>query len=173
MDTMTMTKVVGALCGSLLIFLLGGWAADLLYHTGGSGHGDDHHQAYVIDTGDDGGHGGEEVAEVPFEEVFAAADPGRGERSWRKCQACHKLEAGANATGPYLFGVVGRPKGAANGFNYSGALAATETPDWTPESLNAFLESPKSYAPGTSMNFAGLSDVEERANLIAYLQTFQ
>ena len=54
-DTMTLTKVVGGLCGSLLIFLLGKWAAETIYHTGG-GHGDDHHAAYVIDTGEGDDH---------------------------------------------------------------------------------------------------------------------
>jgi len=50
-DTMTLTKTAGALCGALLIFLLGGWAAELIYSSGG--HGDDHAQGYVIDTGED------------------------------------------------------------------------------------------------------------------------
>ena len=45
-DTMTLTKGVGALCGTLLVFLLGGWAAELIYH-GAGGH-DEHQQAYVI-----------------------------------------------------------------------------------------------------------------------------
>jgi cytochrome c len=44
--------------------------------------------------------------------------------------------------------------------------------DWTPEALNAFLENPKGWMPGTKMSFAGLPDVEDRANLIAYLETF-
>src|SRR6056297_1228588 len=59
-DTMTFTKVLGSFCGALLIFLLGSWAAESLYHTGGK-HGEDHAQGYVIDTGE--GDGAEEVAE--------------------------------------------------------------------------------------------------------------
>ncbi|MEL6809225.1 MAG: c-type cytochrome [Pseudomonadota bacterium] len=164
-DTMTFTKIVGSLCGALLIFLLGKWAADELYHAGG--HGGE--QAYVIDTGAE--EVAEEVAEVPFAEVFAAADPGAGSRVFRQCSACHKLEAGANGVGPYLHGVVGREVGAASGYAaYSGAL--TEVADvWTPENLNGFLENPRSYAPGTSMAYNGLRDVEDRANLIAYIQS--
>jgi cytochrome c len=45
--------------------------------------------------------------------------------------------------------------------------------DWTPENLSGFLENPRAYAPGTSMAYNGMSDVEDRANLIAYLATFQ
>lgn len=164
-DTMTITKAGGAVCGALLVFLLGAWAAEELYHTGG--HGKHSEQAYVIDTGE------EEVAEVeeevPFEVVMASADAGKGERVFGKCRACHKLEDGANGTGPHLYGVVNRAVGVAD-FGYSGALAAV-TEAWTPEALNGFLENPRSYAPGTSMGFAGLPKVEDRANLIAYLAT--
>lgn len=168
-DTMTMTKVVGGFCGALLVFLLGTWAADSLYH--GGGHGDDHAQAYSIDTGESDAVV-EVVAEVPFAELYAAADAGSGERLWRQCQACHKLEAGANGVGPYLYGVVGRPKHAADGYSYSDGLMATSG-EWSPENLSAFIENPKEYAPGTKMAYRGLSDAEDRANLIAYLATFQ
>ena len=169
-DTMTMTKVVGGFCGALLVFLLGTWAADSLYH-GGGGHGDDHAQAYSIDTGESDAVV-EEVVEIPFAEVYAAADAGAGERLWRQCQACHKLEAGANGVGPYLHGVVDRDKHAAAGYDYSDGLMAT-TGAWTPENLSSFIENPREYAPGTKMAYRGMSDAEDRANLIAYLATFQ
>ncbi len=166
-DTMTLTKVVGAFCGALLIFLLGGWAAELIYHTGG-GHGDDHKQAYVIETGDDEGGEAEEEAGPSFEELFVAADAGKGERVYNKCKACHQLEEGANGAGPYLHGVVGREVASADGFGYSGSLKAV-VDVWTPQELSAFLENPAGYAPGTTMGFAGVKDMEDRANLIAYL----
>ena len=166
-DTMTFTKVVGALCGSLLIFLLGGWAAEIIYHTGG-GHGDGHEQAYVIDTGEEEGGEAEAEAGPSFAELFVAADAGKGERVFNKCKACHQLEEGANGVGPYLHGVVGRDVAAANGFGYSGSLKAV-VDVWTPQELSQFLENPAGYAPGTTMGFAGVKDMEDRANLIAYL----
>lgn len=166
-DTMTMTKAVGAFCGTLLIYLLVSWAAETIYH-GGGGHGDAHDQAYVIDTGD---HGETDTAaeEVSFEEVFAAADASKGARTWRQCSACHKLEDGANGTGPHLFGIVGRDIGSVEGYAYSPTLAEMEGA-WTPERLNEFLANPRGYAPGTKMSYSGLKDIEARANLIAYLQ---
>lgn len=166
MDTMTLTKILGGLCGTLLVFLLGKWAAETLYHTGG-GHGDGHEQAYVIPV--EGDEPAEDVVEVSFEEVFASADATKGDKLWRQCSACHKLEEGANGTGPYLYNVVGRAKAAVDGFNFSGALSGLEG-DWTPENLNAFLENPKAYAPGTAMSYRGMAKIEDRANLIAYLQ---
>jgi len=52
---------------------------------------------------------------------------------------------------------------ASDGFGYSGSLiAVAET--WTPENLNAFLENPSAYAPGTAMNFRGIRKIEDRAN---------
>lgn len=167
-DTMRLTKIVGSLCGALLIFLMGNWAAESLYSVGG-GHGDDHHQAYVIDTGEDE-EGGEAAAEAgpSFAELYASADLDNGARVFNKCKACHQLEDGANGVGPHLYGVVGRDVGAADGFGYSGALS--EAADvWTPEELDAFLEKPSGYAPGTSMGFAGLGKLEDRVNVIAYL----
>ncbi|MEM9426657.1 MAG: c-type cytochrome [Pseudomonadota bacterium] len=165
-DTMTMTKLMGGLCGAFLVFLLGGFGAEFIYHTA---HKDDHHQAYTIAT-DDGGEV-EEVVEVAFADVYAAADPAAGERLFRRCSACHAMEKGENGAGPYLHAIVGRDVGVAEGFSaYSGALnEAAEV--WTAENLNDFIENPKGYANGTTMNFAGLDDIEDRANLIAWLAT--
>lgn len=167
-DTMTFTKTLGALCGSLLVFLLGSWAADSLYQTGGE-HGDGE-QAYVIDTGEEDVTEAAQEEGPSFAELYAAAEPAKGERVFNQCKACHKLEQGANSVGPYLYGVVGRDKGTAEGYAYSKAIASMEG-SWTPENLNAFLEKPSSYAPGTKMAFAGLKAAGDRANLIAYLAT--
>lgn len=168
LDTMIATKVTAALCGSLLVFLLGSWAAEEIYHMGGHGHGDDHHQAYSIEVeGDD--HGGEAEEGPDVATILASGDAGKGEKVFNKCRACHQLEAVANGTGPHLYGLVGRSVGAVDGFGYSGALSAAAEV-WTPEELYAFLENPKGYAPGTSMSFNGLAKPADKANLIAYLQ---
>jgi cytochrome c2 len=166
LDTMTLTKATGAVCGSLLVFLLGSWAAEAIYSVGG-GHGEDHAQGYVIDTGE------EETEEVEdtgpdLPALFASADASKGERVFNQCRACHMLEDGQNGVGPHLYGVVAREIGSVEGYNYSGALS--EAADvWTAENLYAFLENPAGWAPGTSMGYSGLSKPEDRANLIAYL----
>lgn len=169
-DTMTSTKIIGALCGTFLIFLLGKWAAESLYHVGDGGHGEESHNAYVIET-DDGGHGEPEVEEeIDFVALLAEADIEKGAKLFSKCKACHKLEAGANATGPTLFGIVDRDIGSVDGFGYSGIMG--ELPgDWTVEALNDFIENPKAYASGTKMTFKGLPKIGDRVNLVAYLGT--
>lgn len=169
-DTMTMTKALGAFCGSLLIFLLGSWVAELIYH-GSGGHGDeDHAQGYVIEVPESNSGADEEVEEIDFAAMMLDADAAKGEKVYSKCKACHKLEDGANGTGPHLFSVVNRSIGVVDGYGYSDAMA-THGGAWDEDSLNQFLENPKGWLPGTKMGFAGLKKPTDRANLIAYLET--
>ncbi len=163
-DTMTVTKAAAGLFGTFLVLLLAKWGADVLYST--DGHAE---ASYVIETESSGESADGE--EVVFEELLATADPEKGARVFRKCTACHKLEDGANGTGPYLYGIVDRPVASANGFTgYSPAMQA-HGGNWTPEALDAFLTRPSSYISGTSMSFAGLKKPQDRADVIAYLQT--
>ena len=166
-DTMTVTKAAAGLFGTFLVLLLAKWGGDILYHSHG-GHGDAQ-AAYIIETESSGESANAE--EVVFADLLAAADPEKGARVFRKCTACHKLEDGANGTGPYLYGIVDRPVASAKGFTgYSAAMQA-HGGNWTPEALDAFVERPNAYISGTSMSFAGLKKPQERADLIAYLQT--
>ncbi|WP_210529361.1 c-type cytochrome [Rubellimicrobium arenae] len=175
-DTMTLTKIVGGFCGTFLVFLLGGWAAEAIYSGGEGGHGEGEEQAYVIPVEDATGGAAAEEGPTPeeltaqFQEAFAAADPAAGEGEFRPCSACHSLAQGENRTGPSLYGVVDRPVDSIEGFDYSGAIEKVNDV-WTPEHLNLFITNPKQYAPGTKMNFNGIRDVQDRANLIAYLAT--
>lgn len=169
MNSMEINKIFGAAVGALLLYLGIGFFAELAFQPAG-GHGGEHDYAYSVEV-DAGDGGGEPEEQVPFAEVLAQADPGKGERVFNKCKACHKLD-GTDGTGPHLNGVVGRDIASVGGFSYSGALA-DKGGQWTPEELSAFLTQPKSYAPGTKMSFAGLKKVEDRANVIAYLQSVE
>jgi len=168
-DTMTITKIGGGFLGALLVLLLGGWAAQGIYSTEAS-HDEDHIPGYSIALPDTDAPA-EEVIEVAFADVYATADASAGERLWRQCSACHANVAGQNGVGPYLHGVVDRDIASVDGFAYADALLDLEG-NWTPEALSGFLERPSNYAPGTAMSYNGMSDVEDRANLIAYLATF-
>jgi len=164
-DTMTFTKIAASLCGALLILLLGKWAAEVLYHTESYGG----KQAYVIDTGVE--EEAEEVVEVDFSEILASADIANGAKVFRKCSACHKLEDGANGTGPHLYGVVGRDIAMVADYGSYSSTLSDMGGAWTAENLNGFLENPRQWAEGTSMGFNGLAKVEDRADLIAYLDS--
>lgn len=161
-DTMTFLKISTGFLGAWLVLLLGNWAAEELYHA--ELHGD---ASYVIEV--ESAEPEEAEEEVDVLALVASADVGKGEGVFRKCSACHKLN-GEDGVGPHLNGVVGRAKAGVDGFGYSGTLASMEG-DWTPEALWGFLLNPKSYAPGTSMGFAGLKKPADKANVIAYLQS--
>jgi len=172
MDTMNITKIVGGLCGALLIFLLLNWGVNSYYGLGeGEGHAEgDMVQGYVIAT-NDAAPAPEAAATGPtFEELLAAADVAKGKKIFSKCKACHKAEKGVNATGPSLYQVVNRPVGSIPDFSYSSTIAGLGG-KWEPARLNKFLTKPGKYAPGTKMTFAGLKKAKDRANVIAYLET--
>lgn len=103
--------------------------------------------------------------------LLAAADPAAGEKVFAKCTACHTInQGGANGIGPNLYGVLGVAIGKhVAGFAYSPALSG-HGGNWTYENMDAWLKSPKAFADGTKMSFAGLGKPEDRANLMAYLK---
>ena len=70
-----------------------------------------------------------------------------------------------------LWTLVNRPIASHEGFSYSDALSEKKDQVWDYDHLNHFLTSPKSYAPGTKMSFAGISKDQERADVIAYLRS--
>ena len=80
------------------------------------------------------------------------------------------MEPGQDGTGPSLYGVVGRDIASESYHSYTDALTAEEG-NWTPDRLNLFLENPRSNVPGTAMSFAGIRDVEDRAAMVAYLDS--
>ena len=105
--------------------------------------------------------------------LLANADPAAGERVFAKCTACHTIDqGGANGIGPNLYGVMGAAIGGhAAGFAYSSALA-DHGGEWSWENMDAWLTSPRAFANGTKMSFAGLSKPEDRANVMEFLATY-
>lgn len=101
---------------------------------------------------------------------FAAytGDATKGATDFVTCKTCHAIEAGVNKIGPSLHNVVGRAAGTIAGFSYSPANKNSGI-TWTPEKLFQYLEKPQRVVPGTKMTFAGFSDPQKRADVIAYL----
>jgi cytochrome c len=119
----------------------------------------------------DSGGGDAAAVEQPAAFYLAKADPAKGADVFKKCGACHSdQKGGPNQIGPQLWDVVGRPVASEAGFSYSDALKAKSGP-WTFDELFSWLKSPKAYANGTKMTFAGLSNPVDRANVIAYLNS--
>ena len=107
--------------------------------------------------------------------MLATADAAKGANFAKRCGACHTFEKDAgNKVGPHLWGVVNRPIASVADFEYSDAMVAHSeggAKTWTFEELSAFLADPKGHVPGTKMVFPGVKKDEDRANVIAYLNT--
>ena len=102
-------------------------------------------------------------------------NPEEGAEVFKKCRACHDVGPEAkNKVGPLLNGIMGRKVGTIDGFNYSDANKAAGAKGlvWTEEVMFKYLENPLTFMPGTKMAFAGLKDVQDRKDLIAYLKKF-
>lgn len=126
---------------------------------------------YPIEGVEEASAGGGAAAAEPIAVRLAKADLAKGEASFKKCASCHTIaQGGANGLGPNLYGSLGKAHGYAAGFAYSDALKGVAG-NWDFDGMDAWLTSPRKYAPGTKMTFAGLPDAQERANLIAYMNT--
>ncbi len=109
------------------------------------------------------------AAEPPIAHFLQTADAARGEAAFRKCAACHTInQGGANGLGPNLYANMGAAIAHVSGFNYSDALRA-HGGNWDWDAMSAWLASPRTFAPGTRMTFAGLSNPQERADLLLYM----
>ena len=101
-----------------------------------------------------------------------AQDAALGEKSFLKCKACHQIGEGArNGVGPNLNGLIGRPAGSVEGYNYSEANKSSGL-TWDEATFREYIKNPKAKMPGTRMVFAGIPKDEEIDNLIAYLKSF-
>ena len=145
------------------IIALGGWiVSGEMYHGGEVEKG-----GYALPGGEEGAVAGADVKPVEF--YLASADPVKGEAVFKKCAACHVAVAGgANGIGPNLWAVMGKPIGKSAGYAFSAALSG-KGGNWDWQAMDDWLASPRAFAPGTKMTFAGLGSPEDRANVIVYL----
>lgn len=130
-------------------------------------HHPPHEGGYPVEAAEEEGAG---ESGPSLATLLATGDAAAGEKTFAKCQACHTINSGgANGIGPNLFGVMGQPIGKhVAGFAYSSALA-DHGGEWNFETMDAWLKSPKAFAPGTKMSFAGLGKPEDRANVMLYM----
>lgn len=169
MNSFEFNKIAGAVLGTALLVFGLNQLSGILYHADKP-----EKQGYDIPVAEAAGstEAAAPAAEaVPLGKLLASADATKGAAVFKACAACHDgSKGGPNKVGPNLWGIVGRPRGAHEGFAYSDAMASSHDP-WTYEQLNEFITSPKTYVPGTKMGFGGIKKDTDRANLLAYLQT--
>ncbi len=166
---MTVNKTVAAILVPGIVFFLGGELGGLLIH----GKRPERSPLAIATTEAAPAAAAPAAAALdPITPLLASANVANGQTiAQRQCASCHTFnEGGRNGVGPNLHGVVGAPHGHAAGFNYSASLKGKEGP-WTYEQLNAWLNKPATYAPGNRMAFGGISNTQQRADVIAYLRS--
>ena len=169
MDGFEMNKVLGAILGTCLFTLsLNIVSGGIFAPTKPTKPGYD---IAVTETGP-GTAAAATVPDEPIEKLLASANLEKGAVIAKKCLACHDFtKGGPNKVGPNLWGVLDRDKGAVPNFAYSSNFKKMMQGHWTIEDLNKYLISPRTVVPGTSMAFIGLNKGNERADVIAYLNS--
>jgi cytochrome c len=98
-----------------------------------------------------------------------SGDPVAGAVIFKQCGVCHVVTPGVNKVGPSLHGIIGRHSGSIPGFHYSAANKNSGIV-WSEQEIFNYLQDPQKKVPGTFMTFTGVKDLQQRANVIAYLQ---
>jgi len=112
---------------------------------------------------------------VPGARASEIGDRERGEVLFETCARCHEVGRDAqDAIGPHLNGIFGRRAGSVEGFGYSEGLArmGADGVVWTLETLDVYIENPRAFVSRTRMDFPGLGDPQDRADVLAYLRGF-
>ena len=159
--TNTIAGWVLAGCGAALgLSIVGG----MVFHGGRPAK-----MGYPIEGVEDASGGGA-APEVPVATLLPTADAAKGADVFKKCAACHTItQGGPNGIGPNLYGTLGEAIGQGKaGFAFSDALKGIGG-NWDFEKMNAWLTSPRKFAPGTKMTFAGLGSAQDRANVLLYI----
>ena len=99
-------------------------------------------------------------------------DAAAGEKVAVACKTCHAFVEGKNMIGPSLWAIQGRTAGTVPGYSYSAANKSSGIV-WNNEKLFQYLENPQRVVPGTKMTYTGVKDPQQRADVIAYLDSLK
>ena len=168
MDSFTFNKIAGAFLGTCVVGMGLGIIAQGIYEPGAPAK-----PGYALpEPAPETAATAEKKPEAPpLPVLLAKADVSKGENDAKVCSACHNFKEGAGTkVGPDLYGVVDRPKGSVEGFDYSAGLKG-KGGNWTFEDINQFLTKPSAYVPGTKMGYQGEENPEKRADIIVYLRS--
>ena len=165
MNFFEINKIITAILVTILVVFGIGKISDIIFDKD-----DKNIVAYKVET-PEGTTGEANAAEtnVDLNALFAMADIAHGEKVFKKCKACHSINAGGgNKIGPKLWNVMFRPVGSIADYKYSKSLASYGK-EWSWEEINGFLTKPSKWIKGNKMGFAGLKDERDRASVILYL----
>jgi cytochrome c len=178
MQTFEWNKIIASVLTAMIVAMVSGILATFVVHPARL-----EKPAYLPPGAAEGAKGAEAAAASaskpqklePIGPALAKADAQKGEQITKVCQQCHTFGKGEpNKIGPNLFGVFGGPIAEdRGGYQFSEALQKHKGKKWTPDTLNVWLHNPQSFAEGTKMSFPGLPKVQERADVVKYLESLK
>jgi cytochrome c len=161
-------KISAAVLLAGVFAMLAGFITNVLYHPEDPAHMEK--RGYKVEVVEEV-QGGAIKEEVDIVALINSADAVRGAKIIKKCVSCHSFQkGGAHKVGPNLFAVVNAKVAGKDGYPYSSALSSVGG-NWDYKQLAAFLKSPKKFAKGTKMSFAGIKKPQQLADLIKYLES--
>lgn len=178
MSNLNMNKIAAAVLVAGLIGMVTGKVTEFLYFGGPEhpgAHAEEAKRGYSVEITEApaGGAAAAPAGAADISALYATADVAAGAELFaKKCTTCHSGDkGGANKIGPHIWGVVNRKVASVGDFNYSAGMKAHGDKSWDFDELNHFLWSPAKWVKGTMMSFGGVQKDQERANLIAFLNS--
>ena len=101
------------------------------------------------------------------------ADAAAGQQAFNNaCRTCHTVKEGDNRQGPNLHRIIGRKAGSLPGYaGYSSAMKEAGFA-WDADKLERFMANADAVVPGNTMKpYGGLASADDRAKIVAYLQS--
>lgn len=169
MKDLEANKIVAGVLVAALIAMACGKIAGALYHP----VEEPENRGYTVEVADanPAGDGAQTEEVIDLAVLLASADLASGEKTFKKCAACHTIESGGpNKVGPNLHGILGADIAHHADFAYSEVLSGKEG-SWDYDKLFAFITKPKDFAPGTKMSFIGIKKPQDVADVIAFLRS--
>lgn len=168
MDSFEFNKIAAGVLVSLLVAMVGSLVSESVVHPKKLTQ---NVLGITVERKADAGGSAEKKELAPITPLLVSANIEKGKEISKKCTQCHTFEEGGPAKlGPNLWNIVGAKFAHAAGFAYSAVFKGREE-TWTVENLNKYIHKPKEFMPGTKMTFVGLPKDQDRADLIAYLNT--
>jgi cytochrome c len=109
-----------------------------------------------------------------FEALMKVADAQIGAKKFMRCAGCHQIEkSGHDLGGPNLYGIFNQPTAqSSTRFGFTAAVRDSGL-IWDAPTLDKWIKNPKAVIPATSMQFGGVPDALDRADIIAFIRTKQ
>jgi cytochrome c len=168
-------KILGSILFVAFVILLTGNLVEIIYDS----INDTSKRGHIVEVEEPLGTQNSEKKEFSYPKwdipkLLEVASKENGEKIFNKCKSCHNINPlEGNKVGPNLNKVIGRVIGSKTDFNYSKILISynSKGEKWNEKSFFEYIYSPKNFAPGGRMAFAGIKKETDIADLFSYISS--